>query len=49
MFGAHTVPTTATEVIVTEGEYDAMAVFQATGKPAVSLPNGAGSLPVDVR
>lgn len=25
-----------------------MAVYQATNKPAVSLPNGASSLPLDV-
>ena len=48
LFGLHTVPEGTTEVVLTEGEYDAMAVFQATGMPAVSLPNGAGSLPIDV-
>lgn len=32
-------------VVVTEGEFDAMAVHQETGLPAVSLPNGANSLP----
>jgi hypothetical protein len=30
----------AKEVVLTEGEYDAMAVYQGTGMPAVSLPNG---------
>lgn len=45
-FGWHTVPADATEVIITEGEYDAMAVHQATKMPAISLPNGARSLPV---
>ena len=45
-FGYHTVPLDATEVILTEGEYDAMAVWQATGRPAISLPNGCRSLPV---
>ncbi|CAM9440663.1 unnamed protein product [Phaeothamnion confervicola] len=48
LFGFHTVPPGAREVVVTEGEYDAMAVYQETGKPAVSLPNGCRSLPVDV-
>ncbi|CAM9640212.1 unnamed protein product, partial [Ectocarpus sp. 13 AM-2016] len=48
IFGLHTVPDNATEVVLTEGEYDAMAVYQATGKPAVSLPNGASSLPLEV-
>ena len=48
LFGLHTVPEDAKEVVLTEGEYDAMAVFQGTGMPSVSLPNGAGSLPIDV-
>jgi twinkle protein len=29
-----------------EGEYDCMAAHQATGLPAISLPNGASSLPI---
>jgi twinkle protein len=45
-FGYHTVPADAKEVVLTEGEYDAMAVYQATGRPAISLPNGCRSLPV---
>ena len=45
LFGLHTVPPEATEVIITEGEYDAMAVHQATGRPCISLPNGCRSLP----
>lgn len=48
LFGYHTVPQDATEIVITEGEYDAMAVFQATEKPAVSLPNGCRNLPVEV-
>ena len=48
LFGLHTVPDDATEIVLTEGEYDAMAVSQATGRPAVSLPNGCRSLPVPV-
>jgi twinkle protein len=48
LFGLHTVPDDANEIILTEGEYDAMAVSQATGRPAVSLPNGCRSLPVHV-
>ncbi|KAG5191223.1 mitochondrial helicase twinkle [Tribonema minus] len=48
LFGWHTVPPDATEVVLTEGEFDALAVYQATGVPAVSLPNGCRSLPVDV-
>lgn len=45
-FGLHTVPKACAEVILTEGELDAMSVWQATGLPAISLPNGAHSLPV---
>jgi twinkle protein len=35
-------------VVVTEGEFDAMAVHEVTGFPAVSLPNGASSLPTQL-
>jgi len=48
LFGYHTVPADCKEIVLTEGEYDAMAVWQATGRPAVSLPNGCRSLPVEV-
>lgn len=48
LFGWHTIPDDATEIVLTEGEYDAMAVTQATGRHAVSLPNGCRSLPVPV-
>ncbi|CAM9302975.1 unnamed protein product [Chrysoparadoxa australica] len=48
LFGWHTIPPEATEVVLTEGEYDAMAVYQGTGMPALSLPNGCRNLPVDV-
>jgi twinkle protein len=34
--------------VVTEGEFDAMAVHQETGLPCVSLPNGANSLPLSL-
>jgi len=43
LFGYDTIPCDAKEIIITEGEYDAMAVSQATGRPSVSLPNGTGS------
>lgn len=46
-FGFHTIPTGAKEIIVTEGEYDAMAVYQTTKRPAISLPNGCRSLPIE--
>jgi twinkle protein len=44
-FGWHIVPASESVIILTEGEYDAMAVYQATGRCALSLPNGARSLP----
>lgn len=48
LFGWHTVSQDCKEIVLTEGEYDAMAVHQATNRPAVSLPNGCRSLPVQV-
>ena len=48
LFGWHTIPHDATEIIITEGEFDAMAVYQATGRHVVSLPNGCRSLPMEV-
>lgn len=48
LFGLDTVPTDAEEVVVTEGEFDAMTVYQETGRPAISLPNGASSLPIQL-
>ena len=47
-FGYHTIPTNAKEIVITEGEYDAMAVYQATKMPAISLPNGCRNLPVEL-
>lgn len=35
-------------ICITEGEFDAMAVTQDTGIPAVSLPNGTNSLPIEL-
>lgn len=35
-------------VVITEGEFDAMAAFQATGIPAISLPYGASNLPPEM-
>ena len=48
LFGWHTVPEEATCVVLTEGEFDAMAVYQSTGVPAVSLPTGCRNLPPQV-
>ncbi|PXF40963.1 Twinkle protein, mitochondrial [Gracilariopsis chorda] len=48
LFGLHTVAKDAEEVVLTEGELDAMSVFQATGRAAISVPSGASSLPIEV-
>ena len=47
-FGLNLVPANIKTLVITEGEYDAMAVFQATGLFAVSLPNGASHLPIQL-
>ena len=36
------------QICITEGEFDAMVVYQETGIPCVSLPNGCSSLPNDL-
>ncbi|CAG9330914.1 unnamed protein product [Blepharisma stoltei] len=48
LFGLNTVQPGIKTVVLTEGEYDAMAVYQATGLAAVSLPNGASHLPLQM-
>jgi twinkle protein len=48
MFGWHTVPSRAREIVLTADEFDAMAVYQATLFPAISLPLGLSSLPPEV-
>lgn len=47
VFGLQTFPRNAPleVVIITEGEFDAMAAHQATGLPVLSLPYGASNLP----
>jgi len=35
-------------ICITEGEFDAMAVWQSTGIPTVSLPSGTNSLPIEL-
>eukprot|EP00340_Litonotus_pictus_P011223 CAMPEP_0170536638 /NCGR_PEP_ID=MMETSP0209-20121228/102259_1 /TAXON_ID=665100 ORGANISM="Litonotus pictus, Strain P1" /NCGR_SAMPLE_ID=MMETSP0209 /ASSEMBLY_ACC=CAM_ASM_000301 /LENGTH=999 /DNA_ID=CAMNT_0010838021 /DNA_START=326 /DNA_END=3325 /DNA_ORIENTATION=+ len=42
------IPNEDSEIVITEGEYDAMAVYQETGLPTVSLPNGSSNLPNDL-
>lgn len=45
-FGWHTIPIDYKGAIcITEGEIDAMTVYQEIGIPAISIPNGAGSFP----
>jgi twinkle protein len=44
-FGWPTVSPDSEEVVLTEGELDALSVYQETGLPAISLPNGARSFP----
>ncbi|CXI55369.1 plastid replication-repair enzyme, putative [Plasmodium berghei] len=44
-FGDHLI-TNSDEVVLTEGEIDAMTIFQETNYPAISLPNGSKSLPI---
>jgi len=47
-FGWPTVAPDSEEVVLTEGELDALSVYQETGLPAISLPNGARSFPPDL-
>ena len=48
LFGMTTVCESDKIIVITEGEFDAMAVHQETGLPCVSLPNGANSLPISL-
>ena len=48
MFGLNLITPSTKEVVITEGEYDAMAVYQETGIPALSLPQGANNLPDNI-
>jgi len=43
LFGWNTIPDDCDTVVLTEGEFDAMSVFQATKRPTLSVPNGANS------
>ena len=45
LFGWHLVPDEARSIVITEGEIDAMSIYEATGVPAVSLPSGINSIP----
>ena len=48
IFGLNTIQPNDDIVIITEGEFDAMAVYQATKLPAISLPNGSSSIPSEL-
>ncbi|GBG31753.1 Twinkle protein, mitochondrial [Hondaea fermentalgiana] len=41
LFGWHLVKPSDTEIVITEGEMDALAVYEATKRAVVSLPGGA--------
>lgn len=45
VFGWNTVTDKDRVIVITEGEFDAMAVHQVTNLPSISLPNGASNLP----
>jgi twinkle protein len=45
LFGLGTIKKSDKIVVMTEGELDAMSVYQMTGIPSLSLPQGANSLP----
>ena len=51
LFGQHLVQKGSKALTITEGECDAMAAYELTGKrfPAVSLPNGIGAAERDIR
>ena len=44
-FGYNLVKESTKEIVITEGEFDAMSVYQQTKKVALSLPQGASHLP----
>lgn len=48
LFGWNTIPKEATTLVITGDEFDAIAVHQCTGLPAVSLPLGASALPPEI-
>ena len=44
-FGFNLIDSNQKFIVVTEGQFDAMSVYQQTGYPAISLPQGANHLP----
>ena len=48
LFGLNAVPSQSDTVILAEGEFDALAIYEQTKIPALSVPNGANSCPDEV-
>lgn len=48
MFGGHLIQEAQEKdsIVLSEGELDAMSIYQETGRLTISLPNGANSLPL---
>jgi len=47
-FGLTSISKESKSVCITEGEFDAMSVYQSTNIPSISLPNGANHLPLEM-
>ncbi|KAK9760704.1 hypothetical protein K7432_014992 [Basidiobolus ranarum] len=47
LFGFHTIHPESEKIILAGREFDAMAAYQATGIPAISLPHGLYQLPLE--
>lgn len=45
IFGLNTLRDDITHLVITEGEFDAMAVFEATKLPSISIPFGVNFMP----
>lgn len=45
IFGINMVPQDIQQIVITEGEIDALSVYEMTGIPSISLPNGITHLP----
>jgi twinkle protein len=43
LFGWQVVPDDARAIVITEGEIDALSIYESTGLPALSVPFGGGS------
>ena len=47
-FGLTSISENSKSVCLTEGEFDAMSVYQSTNIPSISLPNGVNHLPLEL-